>query len=397
MIWGYHYFWKHPSDSIKWPFRSTEFIALGIAKGLHLSKFLKCACPPPTVGLSWNWKCPPLVFILSCKFLSRTLAHWNSKAIKTIYESLTREKEHHSNMGINNSLTMPITAVSPAQLVLPLWTNVFSKDHDGILTRTESASTATNSLQATPTSTGADSIHFWVPKAFNEFQQAFVTALSRNIFCSQASITCSPSGCSLTIRFWQQMPQMKKIRACQKWSTIGTRRLQIDVLKKKRMWIYFLITLNLNPLSVTSYLLEELGWLGHMVPQLPEFLPSILKGHLPSLKLTASLQLKMDGWNTIISFWDGIFLISGAKLLVVSGSGPLGFLAKKNLPNKHDELLLNCRGFCLPGLTRSRGATTNPQWKEIRCLHMVKDWRIGKGPKSFWLVKKQSWQWRFSW
>ena len=24
---------------------------------------------------------------------------------------------------------------------------------------------------------------------------------------------------------------------------------------------------------------------------------------LPSLKLTASLHLKMDGWNTIVSFW----------------------------------------------------------------------------------------------
>ena len=30
----------------------------------------------------------------------------------------------------------------------------------------------------------------------------------------------------------------------------------------------------------------------------------------PSLKLTASLPLKMDGWNTIVSFWDGLF--SGA-------------------------------------------------------------------------------------
>ncbi len=32
---------------------------------------------------------------------------------------------------------------------------------------------------------------------------------------------------------------------------------------------------------------------------------------LPSLKLTASLPLKMDGWKTIVSFWDGLF--SGAK------------------------------------------------------------------------------------
>ena len=26
-----------------------------------------------------------------------------------------------------------------------------------------------------------------------------------------------------------------------------------------------------------------------------------------TLKLTASLHLKMDGWNTIVSFWDGLF------------------------------------------------------------------------------------------
>ena len=32
-----------------------------------------------------------------------------------------------------------------------------------------------------------------------------------------------------------------------------------------------------------------------------------------SLKLTASLHLKMDGWNTILSFWDGLF--SGAMLV----------------------------------------------------------------------------------
>ena len=34
---------------------------------------------------------------------------------------------------------------------------------------------------------------------------------------------------------------------------------------------------------------------------------------LPSLKLTASLPLKMDGWNTILSYWDGPF--SGAMLV----------------------------------------------------------------------------------
>ena len=29
--------------------------------------------------------------------------------------------------------------------------------------------------------------------------------------------------------------------------------------------------------------------------------------HLPSLKLTASSPLKMDGWNTIVSFWDSTY------------------------------------------------------------------------------------------
>ena len=40
--------------------------------------------------------------------------------------------------------------------------------------------------------------------------------------------------------------------------------------------------------------------------------------NLPSLKLTASLPLKMDGWNTILSYW-GFGLFSGANLLLVSG------------------------------------------------------------------------------
>ena len=39
---------------------------------------------------------------------------------------------------------------------------------------------------------------------------------------------------------------------------------------------------------------------------------------LPSLKLTASLHLKMDGWNTWLSFWDSPFwrdmLVSGRVL-----------------------------------------------------------------------------------
>ena len=39
---------------------------------------------------------------------------------------------------------------------------------------------------------------------------------------------------------------------------------------------------------------------------------------LPSLKLTASLHLKMDGWN--VSFLLGPGLFSGANSLLVSGS-----------------------------------------------------------------------------
>ena len=37
-----------------------------------------------------------------------------------------------------------------------------------------------------------------------------------------------------------------------------------------------------------------------------------------TLPETNSSHLKMDDWNTIVSFWDG--LISGAKKLLVSGS-----------------------------------------------------------------------------
>ena len=32
----------------------------------------------------------------------------------------------------------------------------------------------------------------------------------------------------------------------------------------------------------------------------------VVKGKVPSLKLTASLHLKMHGWKMIFSFWDGI-------------------------------------------------------------------------------------------
>ena len=37
-------------------------------------------------------------------------------------------------------------------------------------------------------------------------------------------------------------------------------------------------------------------------------------GDIPSLKLAASLHLKMDGWNTIVVFLDGLFV---GELLVL--------------------------------------------------------------------------------
>ena len=38
-------------------------------------------------------------------------------------------------------------------------------------------------------------------------------------------------------------------------------------------------------------------------PRLTHIPPKRWTPHLPSLKLTASLHLKMDGWNRIVSFW----------------------------------------------------------------------------------------------
>ena len=49
----------------------------------------------------------------------------------------------------------------------------------------------------------------------------------------------------------------------------------------------------------------------------PSFSISMIMGErVPSLNI---YPLKMDAWNTSLSFWDGLF--SGAKMLV-SGSGP---------------------------------------------------------------------------
>ena len=45
----------------------------------------------------------------------------------------------------------------------------------------------------------------------------------------------------------------------------------------------------------------------------PFVLELLRRLRVPSLKLTARLQLKMDGWKTILSFWDGLF--SGAMFV----------------------------------------------------------------------------------
>ena len=62
---------------------------------------------------------------------------------------------------------------------------------------------------------------------------------------------------------------------------------------------------------------------------MPEFSPALLRGESGSdenqslwlimtitLPETNSLLLKMDGWNTIVSFWDGLF----SGVMLVSGS-----------------------------------------------------------------------------
>lgn len=145
---------------------------------------------------------------------------------------------------------MRITAVHPAaQLVLPLWTNVFSKDHDGILASEQTHCKLLQLLQV---------LTLLTPFIF-DFQRPSMRALH---FCSQASITCSPSGCSLTIRFWQLVHG-----GSDGFSRIGLYRFPFTCFcthfatqkhpfklgkNKKWMWIYFLITLDLDFLSVTS-------------------------------------------------------------------------------------------------------------------------------------------------
>ena len=57
------------------------------------------------------------------------------------------------------------------------------------------------------------------------------------------------------------------------------------------------------PWSSGSSVVMSTGWLGNIIEEM-------WKGHdIPSLKLTFP-PLKLDGWNTILSYWGGLF--SGA-------------------------------------------------------------------------------------
>ena len=70
---------------------------------------------------------------------------------------------------------------------------------------------------------------------------------------------------------------------------------------------------------------------------------SVVLNHkwLPSLKRTASLHLKMDGWKTLVSFWgpgwDGY--CSGEKLMLVSGRS-----------TSWGACIWRCIGMCLLGI-----------------------------------------------
>lgn len=189
---------------------------------------------------------------------------------------------------------MRITAVHPAaQLVLPLWTNVFSKDHDGILASEQTHCKLLHFLQV---------LTLLTPFIFDS-QRPSMRALH---FCSQASITCSPSGCSLTIRFWQLVHGGSDgfSRMSSKSHTVhriiyiyiygfpfacfcthfATQKHPSNWVNTKNEREYT----SLSPWTLTfcqlHHLLEELWWLGHMVPQLPEFL-HVQRGQL-FLKLT---------------------------------------------------------------------------------------------------------------
>ncbi len=57
---------------------------------------------------------------------------------------------------------------------------------------------------------------------------------------------------------------------------------------------------------------------------------------LPSLKLTASLHLKMDGWKTILSFWGPVQ--PGMGELLVPGSVPGFFGGTLTMEKKEKKL-----------------------------------------------------------
>ena len=63
---------------------------------------------------------------------------------------------------------------------------------------------------------------------------------------------------------------------------------------------------------------------------------------IPSLKLTASLPLKNDGWKTIVSFWDGPF---SGDMLVLGSAGLRKFSSLSHMTIEHQEIPMICLGL----------------------------------------------------
>lgn len=223
---------------------------------------------------------------------------------------------------------MRITAVHPAaQLVLPLWTNVFSKDHDGILASEQTHCKLLHFLQV---------LTLLTPFIFDS-QRPSMRALH---FCSQASITCSPSGCSLTIRFWQLVhggsdgfSRMSSkshtvhriiyiyiwVPFCMLLHSLRNSKTSFKLGKyKKWTWIYFLITLDLDFLSVTSPARRALmaGAYGSTASRIPA------RSAGPTLPETDNSHLKMDEYDCFLLGHSGIQAYFQGLLLFVSGSVP---------------------------------------------------------------------------
>ena len=74
---------------------------------------------------------------------------------------------------------------------------------------------------------------------------------------------------------------------------------------------------------VCGFFRSTMGWTS---PAKPPF------GRIPSLKLTC-LHLNLDGWNTIVSFWDGLF--SRAMLVLGSACWKLFPFASFRCKSKH--------------------------------------------------------------